>query len=77
MTTGAGAGGQLRVFLVDDHAIIRSGVRGYLELADDIIVAGEAAATGQQEWLNAPGNSELVSGEGKHRGVPAAVRAAG
>lgn len=50
MTMKAGAaatGGQLRVFLVDDHAIVRAGVRGYLELADDISVAGEAAS-GQQ-----------------------------
>jgi DNA-binding NarL/FixJ family response regulator len=39
------------VFLVDDHAIVRSGVRGYLDLVDDITVAGEAA-TGQ-DALNA------------------------
>jgi DNA-binding NarL/FixJ family response regulator len=45
-TRGA-AGGQLRVFLVDDHAIVRARVRGYLELADDISIAGEAAS-GQQ-----------------------------
>ena len=44
MTAGAAAGdgGPLRVFLVDDHAIVRSGIRGYLELAGDISVAGEA-----------------------------------
>ena len=44
MTAGAadGDGGPLRVFLVDDHAIVRSGIRGYLELAGDITVAGEA-----------------------------------
>ena len=46
-TAGTGAGGPLRVFLVDDHAIVRAGVRGYLELADEIAVAGEAAG-GQQ-----------------------------
>jgi DNA-binding NarL/FixJ family response regulator len=43
MTAGTGAGGPLRVFLVDDHRIVRAGVRGYLELADDITVAAEAA----------------------------------
>lgn len=32
----------LTVFLVDDHAIVRSGVRAYLDLIDDITVAGEA-----------------------------------
>lgn len=47
MTTGTGASGPLRVFLVDDHAIVRAGVRGYLELVDDITVTGEAA-DGQQ-----------------------------
>ena len=49
MTAGAGAetAAPLRVFLVDDHAIVRSGVRGYLELAGDIAVAGEARG-GQQ-----------------------------
>jgi len=48
MTAGAvEEGGPLRVFLVDDHAIVRSGVRGYLELAGDIAVAGEARG-GQQ-----------------------------
>jgi DNA-binding NarL/FixJ family response regulator len=37
----------LTVFLVDDHAIVRSGVSAYLDLMDDITVAGEAS-TGQQ-----------------------------
>jgi DNA-binding NarL/FixJ family response regulator len=31
------------VFLVDDHAIVRSGVSAYLDLIDDITVVGEAA----------------------------------
>ena len=33
----------LSVFLVDDHAIVRSGVRAYLDLIDDITVVGEAS----------------------------------
>jgi DNA-binding NarL/FixJ family response regulator len=33
----------LRVLLVDDQAMIRSGIRGLLELAGDIVVVGEAA----------------------------------
>ena len=37
----------LTVFLVDDHAIVRSGVSAYLDMIDDITVAGEAG-TGQQ-----------------------------
>jgi DNA-binding NarL/FixJ family response regulator len=49
MTAGAAdeESGPLRVFLVDDHAIVRSGIRGYLELIGDIAVAGEARG-GQQ-----------------------------
>ncbi len=35
--------GPIRVFLVDDHRVVRGGVSAYLELVDDIEVAGEAA----------------------------------
>jgi DNA-binding NarL/FixJ family response regulator len=53
MTAGAGEGdgGPLRVFLVDDHGIVRAGIRGYLELIGDITVAGEAR--GGQQALDA------------------------
>jgi DNA-binding NarL/FixJ family response regulator len=47
MTAAASPPAGLTVFLVDDHAIVRSGVRAYLDMIDDITVAGEAA-TGQQ-----------------------------
>ncbi|PZS10427.1 MAG: DNA-binding response regulator [Chloroflexi bacterium] len=33
----------IRVLLVDDHAVVRRGMRAYLELLDDIEIAGEAA----------------------------------
>jgi DNA-binding NarL/FixJ family response regulator len=33
----------IRVLLVDDQAMIRSGIRGLLELAGDLVVVGEAA----------------------------------
>ena len=49
--TAKGADGPLQVFLVDDHAIVRSGVRGYLELVGDITVTGEAP--GGQQALDA------------------------
>lgn len=42
-TTGAA---QIRVLIVDDHAVVRRGLRAYLEVLDDIEVAGEAD-TGQ------------------------------
>ena len=32
------------MFLADDHAIIRSGIRGYLELTGDLTLAGEAGS---------------------------------
>lgn len=47
MTSTPASPGGLTVFLVDDHAIVRSGVSAYLDMIDDITVAGEAD-TGQQ-----------------------------
>lgn len=32
----------IRVFLVDDHAVVRSGLRLLLEKESDIVVIGEA-----------------------------------
>ena len=32
----------IRVLLVDDHAVVRRGLRGFLDLLDDIDVVGEA-----------------------------------
>lgn len=32
----------IRVLLVDDHAVVRRGLRGFLELLDDMLVVGEA-----------------------------------
>jgi two-component system, NarL family, response regulator DevR len=37
-------GAPLRVMLVDDHEVVRGGVRALLEAADDIVVCGEAAS---------------------------------
>jgi DNA-binding NarL/FixJ family response regulator len=41
MSSDAG-GALIRVFLVDDHRVVRSGLSAYLELVDDIEVVGEA-----------------------------------
>ena len=35
---------QMRVLLVDDHAVVRQGLRSYLESFEDIIVVGSAAS---------------------------------
>jgi DNA-binding NarL/FixJ family response regulator len=39
----AGIAGPIRVFLVDDHRVVRSGVSAYLAQVEDIEVIGEAA----------------------------------
>ena len=33
----------IRVLLVDDHGVVRRGMRGFFDLIDDIQVVGEAA----------------------------------
>ena len=33
---------RIRVLLVDDHAVVRRGLRGFLELLDDVEIVGEA-----------------------------------
>src|SRR3974390_459997 len=35
------------VFLLDDHEVVRTGLRSLLETADDLTGAGEAAAVGE------------------------------
>lgn len=34
---------RIRVFIVDDHALVRSGLRQFIETFDDLILAGEAS----------------------------------
>ncbi len=41
--TEAGRGRAIRVLLVDDHQVVRRGLRTFLEVQDDIEVVGEAA----------------------------------
>jgi DNA-binding NarL/FixJ family response regulator len=38
----AEAAPRIRVLLVDDHAVVRRGLRGFFELLDDIVIVGEA-----------------------------------
>ena len=42
MNTPAEAMAQIRVLIVDDHAVVRRGIRAYLEVVDDVEVAAEA-----------------------------------
>jgi DNA-binding NarL/FixJ family response regulator len=39
----------IRLILVDDHAILRQGLRAVLEREDDLIVVGEASSEGEAE----------------------------
>ncbi|MDG4665173.1 response regulator transcription factor [Mycobacterium sp. 236(2023)] len=41
----------IRLVLVDDHAILRQGLRSVLERADDLIVVGEAASESEAETI--------------------------
>ena len=40
--SGGGTGKQIAVFLLDDHEVVRRGVRDLLEASSDIRVVGEA-----------------------------------
>ena len=42
MTAGAASEATIRVLIVDDHQIVRQGLRTFLELHDDIVVVAEA-----------------------------------
>ncbi|MFD7291428.1 response regulator [Streptomyces sp. NPDC059863] len=42
-TAAAGDGRAIRVLLVDDHQVVRRGLRTFLEIQDDIEVVGEAS----------------------------------
>jgi len=54
----------IRVFIVDDHGLVRRGVRSYLSLFDDIEVVGEAANGGEAlerlRAMNAAGDAPDV-----------------
>ena len=43
----------IRIFLVEDHQIVREGLRRMLELSPDMIVVGEAS-NGQEALLKVP-----------------------
>jgi DNA-binding NarL/FixJ family response regulator len=43
MTSPRSEADRIRVCLVDDHGVVRRGLRGYLELVEDIELVGEAA----------------------------------
>ena len=50
----APAGAPARVFLVDDHEVVRAGVRDLIEATGEFVVVGEAA-TVEEALRRAPG----------------------
>src|SRR6478609_5113210 len=50
----------IRLVLVDDHAILRQGLRAVLERADDLIIVGEAASEAEAEAIVRATTPEVV-----------------
>jgi two-component system response regulator DevR len=53
-------GGPLRVMLVDDHEVVRGGIRALLEAAGDIVVCAEAASAREAVDLAARALPDVV-----------------
>jgi two-component system response regulator DevR len=74
-------GGVIRIFLLDDHEIVRRGLRELLEAEDDLEVVGEAS-TGEEALARIPptppdlGRVEVRLGEGSGIEVCRDVRSA-
>ena len=51
---------QITVLIVDDHDIVRKGVRGYLEAQPDIAIAGEAACGEEAIYLAADHSPDVI-----------------
>ena len=50
----------IRLVLVDDHAILRQGLRSVLERADDLVVVGEAASESEAETIVRANDPDVV-----------------
>jgi NarL family two-component system response regulator LiaR len=50
----------ITVLIVDDHAVVRKGVRGYLEAQPDIAIAGEAASGEEAVRLAAEHKPDVI-----------------
>ena len=51
---------EITVLIVDDHAVVRKGVRGYLEAQPDITIAGEAASGEEAVRLAAEQQPDVI-----------------
>jgi NarL family two-component system response regulator LiaR len=61
---------QISVLIVDDHAVVRQGVRGYLEAQPDIAVVGEAASGEEAVHLAADHVPDVILMDLVMPGVP-------
>jgi two-component system, NarL family, response regulator DevR len=52
--------GTIRLALVDDHAILRQGLRSLLEREDDLVVVGEASSEAEAEAVVAATRPDVV-----------------
>lgn len=50
----------IQVFLVDDHAVVRRGMRAFFDMLEDIEVSGEAA-DGRPPSTNRPASSRATT----------------
>lgn len=50
----------IRLVLVDDHAILRQGLRSLLERDDDLVVVGEASSEGEAEAVVRAADPDVV-----------------
>ena len=57
VTSGTAPGGKSRIVLVEDHAILREGLRALLELEQDLRIVGEAT---NQLVPRGPGASAIM-----------------
>ena len=49
MSAPAGEPGRTRIFLLDDHEIVRHGLRDLFESEDDLVVVGESGSAKEAE----------------------------
>lgn len=49
----------MKILLVDDHEMVRLGLKSYFDLQDDVEVVGEAS-TGLKDWLGLGTASDVI-----------------
>jgi two-component system, NarL family, response regulator DevR len=54
----------IRVFLLDDHELVRRGVKDLIEADGDIEVVGEAGTVGERTPAHRPETGDRVGGGG-------------